>query len=136
MFIIFWRGIGIIVPIFSFVAFVLAIVLSVSLENYGIQQKWAGPLAFAILTSIAAGLIWYIAVRVGGRPKRILVDAATGREVTLQADAGSFMFIPTRFWAFIVLALGFLFGYATSLPPVDNDDVVVVSSHAAAQPTP
>lgn len=125
MFIIFWRGIGILVPIFSFVAFILAVVLSVTLGNYGVPEQWTGPLAFAVMTPLTAGLIWYIAVRVGGRPKRILVDEATGREVTLRADAGSFMFIPTRFWAFIVLCLGLLLGYATMEPPTGDQAAAV-----------
>jgi hypothetical protein len=127
MFIIFWRGIGFIVPVFSVVAFFLAIVLSGTLGHYGIPERWSGLLGFAITSSIAAGLIWYIAIRVGGRSKRILVDAATGREITIKGDGGSFMFIPTRFWAFIVLGIGLFFGYAVNTPPVDDSTVIVVS---------
>jgi hypothetical protein len=127
MFIIFWRGIGFIVPIVSVVAFFLAVVLSGTLGHYGISERWSGPLAFAILTPIAAGLIWYIAIRVGGRSKRILVDAATGQEIAIKADGGSFMFIPTRFWAFIVIGVGMFFGYAISTPPVDPKPVTVTS---------
>lgn len=107
--IIVWRGWGILVPVFLIIAFVAAT---------AIRNMIGGPttavtcLVFT-LTDVAAGLaIWFAARALEARPGRVLVDKQTGREVKFGASAGSFFFIPTRYWAFLSVGLGLVVGLA------------------------
>ena len=107
--VIIWRGWGFLVIPIAFACFVVGAMMGASLQGMGLAANWAQALGYLIATAVAAGGIWIIARMItNSRPPRRLVDQQTGQEVVIRADAGSLFFIPTRFWAFIVLALGLL----------------------------
>jgi hypothetical protein len=103
--IIIWRGWGILVPVMVIAAFLVAMGLGVAIPG----NSPAESMAMIPITGALAGLgIWLFHQQMDKRPKRVFVDEATGQRIAVGADAGSFFFIPTRFWAFIVPALGLI----------------------------
>jgi len=104
--ILIWRGWGILViPIF-FLMLVLSVALGRALVLAGLPGYW--PLVVSnVIASVVAGVaIWFIAKAISGKVVRRLVDPNTGKDVLFRRSAGSLFFIPMRYWAFIVVALG------------------------------
>ncbi|MDQ0464193.1 hypothetical protein QO010_001974 [Caulobacter ginsengisoli] len=58
-----------------------------------------------ITGALAGAGVWLFHMQMDKQPKRVFVDEATGQRIAVGADAGSFFFIPTKFWAFIVPGL-------------------------------
>ncbi len=108
MFLLIWRTWGILVIPILVVAFVLGAFLGGVFESAGLSGHVGLRLGYAIATLASAAAIWFMAKAIAGRPTRRLIDQATGREVLIRRDAGSLFFINTKYWAFIVLALGLL----------------------------
>jgi membrane protein implicated in regulation of membrane protease activity len=101
--IIVWRGWGILVPVFVIAAFFVAAGVGALIPG----NSPAEAAAMIPITGALAGVgIWLFQQQMDKRPKRAFVDEATGQRFEVGADAGSFFFIPTKFWAFIVPALG------------------------------
>lgn len=107
--IIVWSGWGFVVPLFAVVGGFLGMTFGVALEPLGLNQNLA--MSFGItLGEIAAGFaVFFIARYIESRPGREFIDAATNERIHVGKSAGSFFFIPTRFWAFILPALGLAF---------------------------
>lgn len=120
---IIWRGWGILVPLFL----IVGLVISAALRGLA-GGAAAGPAQalMPLLTGvIAGGGIWFAARAIEARPGRIFIDKATGREIKVGANAGSFFFIPTRYWAFIALGLGVLLAITLVVNPHALDTTTV-----------
>jgi hypothetical protein len=90
------------VPLIAFAAFLVVVGLGVAIPG----NSPAEHMAMFPITGVLAGVgIWLFDQRMDKRPKRVLIDEASGQRFAVGADAGSFFFIPTKFWAFIVPAL-------------------------------
>ena len=110
MVIIVWRGWGIIVPGIWFAALMLSAVIQGAVGS-GTYLAYRGLIA-AVVAVVCGFAIWFIAKAIESRPGRIFIDKATGREIKVGANAGSFFFVPTRYWAFITVGLGLVAGVA------------------------
>lgn len=114
--IIVWRGWGILVLPIAFACFIVGTIIGAGLHGLGLALNWAQALGSLIGTAVGAGGIWIIAQMItNSRPPRRFTDQQTGQEIVVRANAGSLFFIPTRFWAFIVLALGLLMTVSLAL---------------------
>ena len=99
--IVIWRGYGILV----LVAAIVALFVSVMIVG---GAKLHEPLAGVVHTAamgLAGVALWLFARNIESQPGRVLIDKATGREVTLRRSAGSLFFVPTRYWAYILPGL-------------------------------
>ncbi|HWA01721.1 MAG TPA: hypothetical protein VG841_15540 [Caulobacterales bacterium] len=101
-----WSGWGIVVVLIALVGAVVGVsaagVLSDSAHlAYGPSQS-IGVGVGGILASV--GIFLFARAVSSGEP-RIFIDEATGQRIEVRKSAGSLFFIPTRFWAYIVLAL-------------------------------
>lgn len=129
MFLIIWRGWGILVLPIAAVAFIAAMALADFMMSLQVSRYVAEPIAFTTAFAAAGAGIWFLAKALTGRNKRTLVDPATGQQFVYGSSAGSLFFIPTRFWAFIVLALGILVGVSTGLDKASaNSDTATVQA--------
>ena len=131
MFFLIWRGWGIVVIPIAAVAFVLAVLLASFMKSLGVSDYLANPMAFTAASAGGAAAIWFLARALTGRNKRTLVDPATGQQYVFASNAGSLFFIPTRYWAFIVLAVGILFGLMMGLSPRTADTAPAQVSNGA-----
>lgn len=104
---IIWSGWGILVPLYVVVAFGLSIV---GVSAIGLAEGWEAAVGFTVAGLLAGVAIFFTARALDAREGRVLLDEKTGQRVLLKPSAGSFFFIPTRFWAFIAPAVGVLFG--------------------------
>ena len=101
---IIWRGLGWAVAAITFAVLVLS--------ELGIERLFADerdyqthgwPKLFAL--GVSAALVWMLAAHLKGRPGRVVIDKATGEELTLNKDHDLF-FIPVRYWPIVLVALG------------------------------
>ena len=106
----FWRGHGGLVAVFMTVAFIAALGISSGLGTLEKPSPING-VVFAGCFAAAGAALWVIARRIEARPGRVMIDKETGREVTFGAGAGSFMFIPTRYCAILLVVIGLLVGW-------------------------
>jgi hypothetical protein len=105
MFFIVWRGWGLLVPVFAFGALMLGAVVEGSGLTFGLTKQQAIYFGEVIGSLIAGGALFFIARKIESVPGRVLVDPATNQRVVFKKSAGSFFFIPTRYWAFILPGL-------------------------------
>lgn len=103
--IIIWSGWGIQVPLYVVVAFFAAMFATTPLH---LAENLAMAISFGLTGAIAGGAVYFTARWIESKPGRVLIDAATQQSFEVKPSAGSFFFIPTRFWAFIIPLLGFL----------------------------
>jgi hypothetical protein len=109
MFIIVWRGLGILVPLFGVIAFVLTAGISEALRSQlGVPENIGNAVGFALTGVFAGGGLFVIASKIESKPGRVLIDAATNRQFTIRPNAGSFFFVPTKIWSYIVGMLGLI----------------------------
>ncbi len=127
MFLIIWRGWGILVLPIAAVAFIAAMTLADFMMSLQVSRYIADPIGFTTVFAAAGAGIWFMAKALTGRNKRTLVDPATGQQFVYGSNAGSLFFIPTRFWAFIVLAVGIMVGLSMGL-----DNASATASDTAA----
>ena len=106
----FWRGHGGLVALFMVAAFIAALGITTALGTLETPSLING-VAFAGCFVAAGGALWFIARRVEARPGRVMIDKETGREITIGGGAGSFMFIPTRYCAILLVVIGLLVGW-------------------------
>ena len=109
---IIWSGWGILVPVIVAVAFVIC-----ALALGGLLPEAYGAAVGVAVAGVVSGVaLWFVARALDGREGRFMIDEKTGQRVELRKTAGSFFFIPTRFWAFIMPVAGLLLAGATLLP--------------------
>jgi hypothetical protein len=96
--IIVWSGWGILIPVFNVVGFFAAAFL---VNALGLPRELGTPVGIGVWGAVT-GLAVFLAARViESKPGRVFIDAATERRITVKPSAGSFFFIPTRWWAYI-----------------------------------
>ncbi len=118
--IIIWSGWGILVPLFAFLAFVVTAVGSTPAEQqFGLAHNVAVAASFGGSGVLAGLALFFIARAIEAKKARVLVDPATNQQFRFRKTAGSFFFIPTRYWAFItpLLGLGMAAAAMTSKTP-------------------
>lgn len=103
------------VPLVNVIAFLLyaAAFSALSGRHFGPVGNVAlvGTIA-GLFGLLAAGSIHLVAKTIESRPKRLLVDEASGQRFTFGASAGSFFFIPMRIWPAITAAIWVLIAVA------------------------
>lgn len=101
---IFWRGFGFVVVLLTFAILVLtelSVERAFSDDTYYQANGWPKLLALVI----SAALVWLMAKGLDRRPGRVVIDKATGQEVTLRSSHDLF-FVPLRVWPAILVVLG------------------------------
>lgn len=117
-----WSGWGIQVPLYVVLAFFLA---TLGLTPLHLTAGLETAASIGLAGALSGGAIYLTAMKLESRPGRDFIDAQTNQRFTVKPSAGSFFFIPTRYWAFIVPLLAFLFAGFGMMNP----------SKAAAAPT-
>lgn len=123
-----WSGWGIQVPLYVVLFFFVAMGVTTPLH---LPENLASAVAFGLSGALAGGAIYFTARWIESKPGRVLIDAATQQQFEVKPSAGSFFFIPTRFWAFIAPALlialaGLMYTsppsseFSTDAPPAAN----------------
>jgi hypothetical protein len=107
MFLIIWRGWGILVPVVAFVVGFMPLAIAEAVLGHNRYSEITKPLTFLSLLA-AAGTIWVVGRALNSVPGRILIDPATNRQVILRRRHDLF-FIPMQWWA-VVLILGAVVG--------------------------
>lgn len=101
---IIWSGWGILVAVFIAAGLFTTFAATDALQLY-LPYGPAGSAAFIIGGLVAAaGILLLTRWRESGEA-RVLVDEPTGQRVEVRRSAGSLFFIPTRYWAWIVMLL-------------------------------
>jgi hypothetical protein len=104
---IIWSGLGFLVPIVAFGCFVLTeLVVESALGDDTYYQEHTWPMALAF--GIAALGVAVLGKELKDEESRILVDEKTGERVAVNGTRHSFFFVPTRYWAPILLVIGLL----------------------------
>lgn len=102
--IVFWKGAGGLVLIFGIVAALLTNIVTSAVfseNNYFANHAWAQ----AISLWIAGTACWFLGRYLHSKPGRVLVDKATGQEVTIM-PIHNLMFIKMEYWGPIFFAIG------------------------------
>jgi hypothetical protein len=100
-----WSGWGIMVPVFNVLAFFLGAIL---IGQAHLDTKITEAAGLALWGVLAGVAIYFSARAIESKKGRVLIDEATQRRIVFKPSAGSFFFIPTRYWAFINPAAGVL----------------------------
>jgi hypothetical protein len=103
-----WRGWGLAVVGLTFLALVLTelgVERMFADDRYYQDHGWPKLLGL----TFGAALVWVLSGYVDNRTARVVVDKATGEELTLRNSHDLFL-VPLRYWPaiLIVLGLGFL----------------------------
>lgn len=126
-----WSGWGIQVPLYVVVAFFVSMGI---LTPFHLGEEMGIAVAVGLAGAIAGGAIYFTSRWIESKPGRVLIDAATQQSFEVKPSAGSFFFIPTRFWAFITPLLLILFaGFAMMAPGTDAP--VTAEPAAVVQPS-
>ena len=113
--ILIWRGWGIlIIPIVG-VAMFVSVLIGQGLRSLGFPDHWPAAIGILIASALAGVAIWFTAKALSGKVVRRLVDPNTGKDVLFRRSAGSLFFIPTQYWAFIVVVIGLFLGTVQAL---------------------
>ena len=111
---IIFQGFGFLVPIVTLGFLVLVEVatrLMIKEEFYYQAHGWPKLLGLCL----AAATIYPLAKYYDSRPGRIVIDKSTGKEVVLKAK-NSLLFIPMKYWPYLLLAAGAYFFVQTDRP--------------------
>ncbi len=106
---IIWSGWGILAPLYAVIGMVVGVG---STSALGIPAPWDGAIGFTLAGAVAAAATFFTARKLDAREGRVLLDERTGERVLLKPSAGSFFFIPMRYWTYIFGAVGLIFGAA------------------------
>ena len=99
---IIWNGWGFLVAIIVFGCSLLGEIATESFfSNDTYYQSHVWPLTVALLA--AAVLVWLLGLYLGRRPKRVVIDKATGQELVLDGKDDLF-FVPVRYWPLLLVA--------------------------------
>jgi len=112
--IIVWRGWGIVVLPIAFVAMFLAITI---IHSIGASSPAIVGLVEVAVSGAAALGIWMLVNHIESEPGQTFINKATGQEFEVKRSAGSLFFIPTRYWAYIVVAAGVFAAIQATLHP-------------------
>ena len=106
-----WRGKGILVLLIVAVAFAISILFVAFLKSQlaiGLTPRTQPLLGIAVAALIAAGLNFWFARYLDDPSKhRTLIDPKTNQAYVFK-DGSSLMFIPVRYWTYILLAFALL----------------------------
>jgi hypothetical protein len=108
-----WSGLGFIVPIAGVVVLLLSGFIT---TNLNLAQPWSTALG-VVITGIASTLLWIFTHNVESEIDNVFIEKATGREIVVRRSAGSFFFIPTRYWVYLMPALAAFFGIVAMFDP-------------------
>lgn len=112
--IVVWRGWGIAVLFIGFAAMFLAVGL---VSGTGVNNPAAVGLIYVASSALAALAIWLLANHLEGGEAQVFIEKSTGREIQVKGDAGSLFFVPTRYWAYIIVAVGVFAAIQVALHP-------------------
>jgi hypothetical protein len=102
--IIIWRGAGgLVILIGILVCLGMNIFTSKTFEEPDYFQKYLWPKLLAL--AIAGACCWFIGRYLNSRPPRILVDQATGQEISWK-PRHELMFIKMEYWGLIFAGIG------------------------------
>lgn len=103
---IIWSGWGFLVAVFVFGASLAMEIVTESLAGDDtLYQTQAWPLALAL---VAAGIAtWFVGKYLNARGARIVIDKATGKELTIDGRH-NFFFIPMHYWGPVLIVLAVL----------------------------
>jgi len=109
-----WSGWGIMVAIITVVAFVIGIMAGTAT---GLPYNLATGIGYLITGAIAGGGLFLLTRVIESKPGRVFIDEQTGQRIEVGNSAGSFFFIPTRLWTFIVPVLSLVLAGAMYFNP-------------------
>lgn len=100
---IIWRGWGFLVAVFAFGASLAMEFVTESMTgDDGFYQEHAWPLALAFI--VAGVVIWFVGKNLHARGARVVIDKATGQELTI-GGSHTFFFVPMHYWGVVLIAL-------------------------------
>ncbi len=101
---IIWKGAGIVVLLLGILVCLALNILCAAVFH---QNDYFQNHLWAWVTSlwITGALCWPIGRYLHAKPGRVLIDKATGQEITIKPEH-HLMFIKVEYWAFIFLAIG------------------------------
>jgi len=100
---IFWSGLGILVPILTVIVLFITQAFTDSLFGEGTYTAHGLPKLVALWCS--AALMWLFGSLLARRPGRVLFDPQTGQQVLLKSRH-TFFFVHVEYWAYILIAFG------------------------------
>ena len=104
---IIWKGRGFLVAVIAFACLLASEFLTERYfadDRYYQQHGWPKLAAFFL----AGFIVWVITILWKDAPGRVVVDKQTGTELVLK-KSHSLFFIPMKYWAPILFALGIVF---------------------------
>jgi hypothetical protein len=108
--VIVWSGWGILVPLYVVVVF---FVTALGMAPLPLPENVKISLGFALTGLLAAAALYFTVKKLESREGREYIDAKTGQHFMVRPSAGSFFFVPSRYWVYVVAALGVLAGAAS-----------------------
>jgi hypothetical protein len=102
---IIWRGFGILVIFITMAAMIAfqSLIGAVFGQQFYKTHDW--PKGAALL--LAAVAVYFTGQFFNGKPGRVMIDKATGRELTFRR-VHSLFFIPMEYWGYILAVAGFI----------------------------
>lgn len=100
---IIWKGWGFLVAVFVFGASLAMELVTESMtgdDRFYQAQAW--PLAVALF--VAGVVTWFVGKHFQGRGGRVVIDKATGQELTI-GGSHTFFFVPMHYWGVVLIAL-------------------------------
>lgn len=98
-----WQGLGayaFVIPFFLWLGILIA-----ANAVLGADRARELQILAALSLLVSAALVYLLAKRLDARPVRVMIDKATGQEVTLQ-ERHTMFFIPIRYWSVILAGFG------------------------------
>jgi hypothetical protein len=106
---IFWSGWGVLVVVVAFAGLILGQVLVDAVLGPGYYTSNSWPKLLASL--IAAAAVWIVGVRLNSEPGRVLIDKASGQEITLRRRHTLF-FVEMQYWAIPIALFGLYYAFS------------------------
>jgi hypothetical protein len=106
---IIWRGRGIFIALIAFVCLILVELGTEAIfrdDTYYQEYGWPRLVGFGV----AAALVYLLRGWFGVGQERTLIDKETSQEVQVDMES-SLLFVPARYWPFILLILGVVFTF-------------------------
>jgi hypothetical protein len=103
---IIWKGWGILVIVITAAVMIMfQAMVGIAFGNPQFYRTHDWPKAVALL--LAAVAVYFAGSFFNGKPGRVMVDKATGQEITCRR-VHSLFFIPMEYWGFILAAIGII----------------------------
>jgi hypothetical protein len=93
-----WSGKGWIVGLCNVAGFIPAILLFLFVP---MSFDMAAAVLMGVWGVVSGVAVWFAVKQIESKPPRELIDAATGERHIIPSDAGSFSWLPARWWAYI-----------------------------------